>query len=286
MLFSLLGANTVVDLYELETQYDVTPAEPILQNYAAVPEMALDRFWGIIDGMTSPVPLAPEQCEMRLRGTLSKVEMASFCNAYDRLARELARRLWAIEPKDFETKYVEYVSDDTLMDCQESVMGSGRAVYDRLMTSKDELVEYLRCREFTGGLQLPRMTQDPKYPHATFDRFLTLAEMSDYVRHRAIESLYEISQIDFDEVTPARARVLRPQLEELNWRLAALAEGDFPKAYNGFDHGSYDRLALKEGPGYGPVNVLVETMAIDGMDWRTVEWGNGNNKEKAIGPGF
>jgi hypothetical protein len=81
--------------------------------------------------------------------------------------------------------------------------------------------------------------------------------------------------------------VLRPQLEELNWRLQALAEGDFPKAYNGFDNAAYDRLALKEGPGYGPVNVLVETMAIDGLDWRTVEWeGEEVPKEKVSGPAF
>jgi hypothetical protein len=283
LLFSLLGTNVVADLYELETQYDVIPAEPILINYAAVPEMELSRFWGIVDGFNSPDALTPEQCEMCLRGTLSKIEMASFCNAHGRMERELEAKIWAIAP---EVASSGYISDDTILDCQQSIMRAGKSVYERLMASPDKLSEYLRSQEFSSGLSLPRMSQSSTYPHATFDRFLTLSELVDGLRHRAIESLYEMSQIDFDDVTPARARVLRPQLEELHWRLTALVEGDFRKGYEGFDHGAYRRLALKEGPSYGPVNVLIESMAVDGLDWRTVEWNAENNKEKVLGPGF
>lgn len=283
LLFSLLGANTVVDLHELETQYDVIPAEPILQDYAAVPEMDLAIFWGIIRGFNTPEPLTAEQCEMRLRGTLSKVEMAAFCNTHDRLESELSAKLWEIAPEVAESGYI---SDDTLLDCQQSIMRAGRDVYERLMASSEDLADYLRVQKFSGSLLLPRMSQAATYPYATFDKFLTLPEMADYVRHRAIESLYEIAKIDFDEVTPARARALKPQLEELHWRLTALAEGDFPKAYDGFDHVAYHRLALKEDPSYGPVNALAEAMAVDGLDWRTAEWGAKNNKEKAVGPGF
>lgn len=282
LLFSLLGSNVVADLYELETQYDVIPAEPILINYAAVPEMDQAIFWGIIRGFNDPEVLTSEQCEMRLRGHLSKIEMASFCNTHDRLERELEAKIWAIAP---EAANSGYISDDTLLDCQQSIMRAGRAVYERLMASPDKLSEYIRSREFPNSLQLPLMSQSATYPHATFDRFLTLSELAEGLRHRAIESLYEVAHIDFDEVTPARARVLRPQLEELHWRLTAIVDGDFRKAYHGFDHGSYDRLALKEGPSYGPVNVIVETMAVDGLDWRTVEWGE-SNKEKVLGPGF
>lgn len=282
LLFSILGANVVVDLYELETQYGVTPAEPILINYAAVPEMDPDRFWGIIDGFNAPENLSSEQCEMRLRGHLSKIEMASFCNTHDRLEHELEAKLWAIAP---EVASSGYISDDTILDCQQSIMRAGRSVYERLMASPDKLSEYLRSQEFPNSLQLPRMSQSAAYPYATFDRFLTLSELAEGLRHRAIESLYEIAQINFDEVTPARARVLRPQLEELHWRLTAIVESDFRKAYGGFDHAAYHRLALKEGPSYGPVNVLIEAMAVDGLDWRTVEWGE-SNKEKVLGPGF
>lgn len=283
LLFSLLGANVVADLYELETQYDVTPGEPALVNYAAVPEMELSRFWGIVDGFNSPDALTPEQCEMRVRGTLSKIEMASFCNTYERLERELEAKLWTIAP---EVAKSGYISDDTLLDCQQSIMRAGRSAYDRLVVSPDKLSEYLRNQEFPNSLQLPRMSQSAAYPYAAFDRFLTLSELADGLRHRAIESLYEIDQINFDEVTPARARVLRPQLEELRMRLSAIVDGDFRRAYSDFDYGSYNRLALKEGPSYGPVNVLIEAMAVDGLDWRTVEWNAENNKDKVLGPGF
>lgn len=277
MGFVILNEKAVVSIEDLSRLYEVTPDYPA-NEIAPVATITDDMFWKVIDGLKWDKDHNTIRAENELYNKLP-MDMLS---AISEKASFFARKFYSQAYNQFRD-----LREGTIMDAMYHVVYSGKQKYEKVMSSSDELRKVFG-ETLHAGLRLPLIRQQDTYPYAQNlihgenlrIKWPSHSQFGDMrllrIKADAIQAIHAIKSIDFDEVTPKRAREIAPMLEESLMRLGKIADGDLKGAYQNFDKQAYRRLSSNHEAKIGAQvsNMLSDLMANDGIDYNTAKWDN------------
>lgn len=279
MGFVILNEKAVVSMKDLSRLYEVTPdyPSPSPQNTPSV-TLTDDMFWKVVDGLKWNKDYNTIRAENELYNKLP-IDMLS---AISEKASFFARKFYSHAYNTFRD-----LSEGAIMDAMYHVVYSGKEKYEKVMGSNDELRNVLGEASHYG-LRLPLIRQQNSYPYALNlihgeDLRIKWPSHSQFgdmrllrIKADAIQAIHAIKSIDFEEVTPKRAREIAPMLEESLMRLGKIADGNLKGAYQNFDKNAYHRLSSNHEAKIGArvSNMISDIMANDGIDYNTAKWDN------------
>lgn len=264
----------VSSILALQEKFDITVAEPILEDYYQdISAMVDDKFWDIIDKCEWKKDFNYDRIGQFLQKNFSPQELILFSLK----VREKTSNLYKVADNSDAFSNVR-TGGDGFSDCVNHVVGSGRQAYNKCIKEPDFFARFAKSGGFKESFSyaVPTVMQLSFYPYPVRkgysggpSEFETKAYASFY--------LQKILDIDFDEIVPRAHAETRLKQDQAIFRLQNVIDGNYRAAYQDFNEKTYSELGRIEGAdvGYGVANVISDIMKIDGFNFKTVEWVNG-----------
>lgn len=288
MMFILVDEQRVVpSLAALNKEYDIIPAEPIRTRFKdSIHGLSDEDGWAMIEAVNWKSDHDYNRCKKEFEEKYAPNVIASMDKWFDSKTKELNTFILSIP------ELARNHTESHRIELVEHIVSAGKTAFDNAMNSEAAITTLMQKLNVQTGLGFPSYRQHDSYPYGMdtngYDDPYKKLDSSLMQKASAIEAIHNLKNIDFDHVSPFRAREIKPLIEESLMRLNYILEGQPEKAFSGFDNAAYVRLChIKESGMHAYVpNLLSDIMSEHGLDFSRVTWNNGiptqrNKKEKS-----